>query len=257
MTITSTRTDVCSISLARTSTGRVRVTSRGRPFRAITLSTDAWGARVALVPDRALLLAGDAIDVAVVVADGLTLHLQETSGTVAYDMRGGSASWSFCAHVGADARLVLDALPWVSASGSRVVRSLSVSLEATAVLLARETLILGRSGEAPGWLNSHTTVTRAGRPVLVEELRTTNLAPYRVLDSVLAVGRHHIGQVEQVAPLRLEAGDLLWRRLGREAHETAAVLEPLWAVLIQASMEARSTSPVSRGTDSLDGSTKR
>lgn len=247
MTITSTRTDVCSISLARTSTGRVRVTSRGQPFRAITLSTNAWGARVALVPDRALLLAGDAIEVVVAVADGLTLHLQETTGTVAYDMRGGSASWSFDAHVGVDARLVLDALPWVSASGSRVVRSLSVILEATAVLYARETLILGRSGEPPGWLNSHTTVTREGRPVLVDELRTTNLAPYRVLDSILAVGRRHIGQIEEAAALRLETGDLLWRRLGREAHETAAVLEPLWAAIVQTSMEGRSPSPVSPG----------
>ena len=48
-------------------------------------------------PTRALLLAGDAVEVQCHVADGLTLHLQETSGTVAYDMRGGSASWSFAA----------------------------------------------------------------------------------------------------------------------------------------------------------------
>lgn len=230
MATTSTLTDACSISLARTSSGRPRVSSGGGPLRVVTLSSDACGARVALVPDRALLLAGDAVEVRVRVDDGLHLHVQETSGTVAYDMRGGSATWSVDARVGAGARLVLDSLPWVSAHGSRVVRSLSVDLGAGATLLARETLVLGRSGEAPGSLVSHTTLTREGRPVLVEELRAEHLAPYRVLDSVLAVGQA-CASPGLPAPLVLETGDRIWRRLGHEAHETAAVLDPVWAAV--------------------------
>ena len=256
MTITPTRTDVCSISVARTPTGRVRVSSGGGPLRVITLSLHEHGARVALVPDRALLLAGDSVDVAVVVADGLTLHLQETSGTVAYDMRGDSASWSFTASVGAEARLVLDALPWVSARGSRVVRSTSVTLGAAATLLARETLVLGRSGEAPGSLESRTTVTRGDRPVLVEHLRSEHLAPYRILDSVLEIGPGP--DVAGPAPLRLETGDRLWRRLGHEAHQTATVLDPVWTELAHAPAAARSPITASRSPAvSLSGSTNR
>ena len=231
MTATLTRTDVCSVSLTRTEGGRVRVTSGGGHFRAITLGVDERGARVALVPTRALLLAGDAIGVQCHVADGLTLRLQETSGTVAYDMRGGSASWSFAAHVGDGATLVLDALPWVSAAGSTVTRSVSVDLAATATLLARETLVLGRSNEVPGDLVSRTTITREGRPVVVEELRAEHLAPHRILDSVLAIGDDRGLPVGGPSPLRLETGDLLWRRLGREAHETAAALDPVWSAL--------------------------
>ena len=259
MTTTPTCTDTCTVSLARTPAGRVRVTSGGGPFRAITLAVDDQGARVALVPDRALLLAGDSVEVSVVVADGLALHLQETSGTVAYAMRGGSASWSFDAVVGADARLVLDALPWVSASGSRVARNLSVNLGSAATLLARETLVLGRSGEGPGSLVSHTTVTRGSRPVLVEELCSANQAPYRILDSVLAVGHRDERHVEPPAPFLLETGDRLWRRLGHEAHETAAVLDPVWAVMAQASeVPPAAAALASRSVAlSLAGSTKR
>lgn len=230
MATTSTLTDACSISLGRTPSGRPRVSSGGGPLRVVTLSADQHGARVALVPTRALLLAGDAVEVRVRVADGLRLHVQETSGTVAYDMRGGSATWSVDAEVGAGGCLVLDSLPWVSAHGSRVVRSLSVDLGAGATLLARETLVLGRSGEAPGSLVSGTVVTRELRPVLVEELRSEHLAPHRVLDSVLAVGSG-VGVAGSPAPLVLETGDRIWRRLGHEAHETAAVLDPVWAAV--------------------------
>ena len=231
MTTTPTRTDTCSVSLARTAGGRVRVTGDGGPFRVMSLGVDDRRARVALVPTRALLLAGDVVEVQCHVADGLTLHLQETSGTVAYDMRGGSASWSFAAQVGEGARLVLDSLPWVSAAGSGVTRSMSVSLSSAATLLARETLVLGRSKEAPGDLVSRTTITREGRPVVVEELRSLHLAPHRILDSVLALGDERHLPEGGPSPLRLETGDRLWRRLGREAHETAAVLDPVWTAL--------------------------
>lgn len=235
MTTTSTRTDACSFAVAATADARVRVTASGGPFRVVTLSVGEGVARVALVPTRALLLAGDAVEVECEVGDGLTLHVQETSGTVAYDMRGGSASWSFTARVGVGSRLVLDTLPWVSSGGSHVARSTTVSLDAAATLLARETLVLGRSGEQPGALASRTTITRGARPLLVEELHSEHLAPHRVLDSVLAVGAGDGPPAGGPPPFRLETGDRLWRRLGREAHETAAVLDPVWTALRRAS----------------------
>lgn len=229
MTITPTRTDVCSISLARTAGGRVRVTSGGGPFRVITLAVGAESARVALVPDRALLLAGDSVAMSISVAPGLSLHVVETSGTVAYDMRGSSATWSVSAAVGVSGGLVLEALPWVSASGSRVLRTLDLDLAEAATLLARETLVLGRSGEGPGSLTARTTITREGRPVLVEELCSAHVAPYRIVDSVLAIG---VPTPVDSRPLVLETGDRLWRRLGRQAHETAADLDPVWAAMV-------------------------
>lgn len=229
MTITPTRTDVCSISLARTAGGRVRVTSSGGPFRVITLAVGAESARVALVPDRALLLAGDSVAMSISVATGLSLHVVETSGTVAYDMRGASATWAVSAVVGAAGGLVLEALPWVSASGSRVLRTQDIDLAEAATLLARETLVLGRSGEGPGSLTARTTITREGRPVMVEELCSAHVAPYRIVDSVLAIG--HPGPVER-RPFVLDSGDRLWRRLGSEAHATAADLDPVWAALV-------------------------
>ncbi|PVG84460.1 urease accessory protein [Nocardioides gansuensis] len=229
MTTTPSRTstDTTVVSLHRTTGGRVRVTSGGGAFRCLTLGVSPSGARVALVPDRALLLTGDSVAFRVSVDAGLTLHLQETSGTVAYDMRGGCASWSLSASVGPGAGLVLDALPWVSAAGSRVARTTDVALLGDATLLARETLVVGRSGEPAGDLVARTSVTRDGRPVLVEELRSAHLAPYRVLDSVLAIG------LDGPHPdaMRLETGDALWRRLGRETHETAASLGPIWSRL--------------------------
>lgn len=229
MTITPTRTDVCSISLARTAGGRARVTSGGGPFRVITLAAGIDSARVALVPDRALLLAGDSVAMSINVAPGLSLQVIETSGTVAYDMRGGSASWACSASVGVGAGLVLDSLPWVSAFGSRVSRSLDVDLADAATLLARETLVLGRSGEDPGSLRASSSITRDGRPLMVEELCSDHVAPYRILDSVLAIG--HLAPVE-TRPFVLDSGDRLWRRLGSEAHEAAADLDPVWAALV-------------------------
>ena len=242
MATTPTRTDTCVLAVTGTADSRVRVTSRGGPFRVVTLATGrgvgGGVARVALVPTRALLLAGDAVEVDCEVGDGLTLQVQETSGTVAYDMRGGSASWSFAARVGVGSRLVLDTLPWVSSEGSQVTRSTTVDLGASATLLARETLVLGRSGERPGALESRTTITRGGRPLLVEELRSDHLAPQRVLDSVLAVGTCREPPAGSPSPLRLETGDRLWRRLGREAHATAAALDPVWTALHRAAQSS-------------------
>ena len=120
-------------------------------------------ARVALVPTRALLLAGDAVEVECEVGDGLALHVQETSGTVAYDMRGGSASWSFTARVGVGSRLVLDSLPGCRRAARTSPGRRRSTWTRAATLLARETLVLGRSGERPGALASRTTITREAR----------------------------------------------------------------------------------------------
>ncbi len=230
-----TRTETGTTRLVVGATGgRCRFTSEGGPFRAVLQATDGTSARVALVPDRALLLAGDRVRLEVTVAAGTHLHLVETSGTVAYDMRGGDASWDVAVEVGAGGSFVHETLPWVSAAGSDVRRSTELVLAEGAGALVRETLVLGRHGEAPGRLTSRTVVRRGGREVLVEELDARDLAPARVLDGVLWVGAAGVGQeVAEVSEpgvtrLETETGEVLHRALATEAHLAAAGVDRVW-----------------------------
>jgi urease accessory protein len=76
---------------------RVRSETSGDPrrpcLRPMLLDSGEGFARVCLVPDGALLLAGDAIQLEVTLGPGVRLELVEPTGTVAYDMRGGQAAW--------------------------------------------------------------------------------------------------------------------------------------------------------------------
>jgi urease accessory protein len=187
-------------------------------LRPMTIACDATSARIALVPEGALLLAGDHVSLSVSVGAGAHLEIVETSGTVAYDMRGGSASWSLEVHVGAGGSLVWQGLPFVASAGSDVRRSTRVTLEEGARLLMRDTLVLGRTGELPGWVHARTDVFQEG-PVLVEDLDAAVLN-HRVLDTILAIGH------EAPGGMTLESGGRLWRALSDEAHSTG--LNGVW-----------------------------
>lgn len=207
---------------------------------------------MALVPDRALLLAGDHVALEVRVDPGLHLTLVETAGTVAYDMRGGRASWSTALRIGAGATVVHETLPWVSAAGSDVTRTLDVDMAPGGRALLRETLVLGRHGEEPGRLRTLSHVRREGVDVLVEETDSVDLAPYRVLDQVAAFGEFHPASVSPAVPpyvradaiathlppgapgvtcLELASGDTIWRRLDAQAHVAAAGLDRIFCEL--------------------------
>ena len=56
--------------------------------RPMVLHHDATTARISLVPEGALLLAGDAVELDVTVDAGARLDVVEPGGTVAFDMRG-------------------------------------------------------------------------------------------------------------------------------------------------------------------------
>jgi len=172
------------------------------------------GTRVALVPEQAVLLAGDHVEVAVRVGSGRTLEIVEPGGTVAYAMRGSSARWDVTVEVEDGGALVWHGEPFVAAEGSDVRRHLSVDLAGSARVVLRETLVLGRSGEAPGALRSRTDVHRDGVPVLVEELDASlGLGPHRVVDQVLCLGSGCAGE-----GLVLASGDRLHRWLGGSTH---------------------------------------
>ncbi len=107
-----------------------------------------------------------------------------------------------------------------------VDRDTRVCLGRGASLLLRETLVLGRSGEHAGRLETRTRVVGPSGPVLVEDLslgptaqRPGVLGPARVLDSVLCWGDRWRGEVPEHR-FDLEGGGVLWRSLGSELHTT-------------------------------------
>ncbi len=217
--------------------GRVRVRSstRGDParpcLRPMLLDSGPRHARVALVPDGALLLAGDAVRLDVVVGPGVSLHLVEPAGTVAFDMRGDQASWDVRITLGAGATLLWAGEPFVLAGGSRVRRSTTVHLDAGARLALREVLVLGRHQERGGLLEQHWSAYGPdGGPLLVEELlldetahRPGILGGHRALGSVVALGMTVPDDVCPEARLDLEGGGSVWRGLAHEAHRAVRV----------------------------------
>lgn len=242
----STRTPTEAGSRTRVAVGvdgdRVRVRSdgtgaAGHPLlRPVLLSSDARRARVSLVPEGALLLAGDRIRLELDVSDDAVLEVVEPGGTVAYDMRGGSAAWEVSVSLGPRATLVWHGEPFVLSAGAEVVRTTSVRLSPGARLLLRETLVLGRHGETAGRLRQRTDVVAAdGGPLLVEELDLDPasaprlLGGRRALGSVLAVG---VPEPPGPESLVLTDGSFLERRLGEQAHAVQA--EERWRSLVRA-----------------------
>ena len=201
---------------------RTDVEVRSSHLRAFTLSSYDGLARVALVPEQAVLLAGDRVGVTIRVGTGRSLEIVEPGGTVAYAMRGSAASWDVTVEVEDGGCLLWDGQPFVVAKGADVSRSLSVSLATAARVVLRETLVLGRSGEGPGRLLTRTEVHRDGVPVLVEELDSrTGLGRHRVLDQVLEMGFETVADRPPQPPtatMALETGDRLHRWLGAETH---------------------------------------
>jgi urease accessory protein len=118
--------------------------------------------------------------------------------------------------------------PFVVAEGADVLRHLSVELGATSRVVLRETLVLGRSGEAPGRLVARTDVHRDGAPVLVEELDAAlGLGSHRVLDQVLELrGLETVAERPPRPPaaMVLESGDRLHRWLGAATHASPVSL---------------------------------
>jgi urease accessory protein len=223
---------------------RVHVGSSGVDGRGhLTARILAFGpasARVALVADGALLLADDLIEVDVSVGHDAALDLIEPSGTVAYNMRGGSARWRVQIHLAERARLRWHGQPFIIAQGADVSREVQVNLEADATAILRETLILGRSGECGGSLTQQTTVSHQGHPLLVEELvldarrpRIATIGLSRVVDTVSILGRRAANTSAVIGDgahrFELEGPGTLIRSLSEQAH--ARCLDPTWRVI--------------------------
>lgn len=209
--------------------GRVRVDSDcvGAPvLRPMLLSSGNRQARVFLVSDGAMLLAGDRIELTIDVGPGVHLEIGEAAGLVAYAMRGGTAWFDAEVVVREDARLTWHGEPFVVAEGADVRRTLAIGLEPAARLALRDSVLLGRHQEGLGSLDHHLTVTEAGgRPVLVEHLALGRhsaswgaMGEHRAVGSVLALGFDVPRDLCTDHRYDLERGGTLWRDLARQGH---------------------------------------
>lgn len=203
------------------------------------LSSTATTARVCLVPEGALLLGGDAVEIRVEVGAGATMELVEPTGTVAYDGRGREAWWDVDIVVGPSATLVWGGEPFVVAAGAAVGRRTRVQLGTGGRAALRETLVFGRHGEPGGRLSQRLDVVDStGSPVVVEELVLDECTGFgvighrRVVASVLALGLYLPGSVLPEHRYDAERNGTWWRRLGDEVHRT--VPDEAWAAASEA-----------------------
>jgi len=198
-------------------------------LRPIITGHDERSATVSLVPEGALLLAGDGIELDVTVDSGVHLTLLEPGGTVAFNMRGGNARWDVRIEVADDAGLTWAGQPFVVAQGAEVERRTRIRAHRDARLALREVLVLGRHGERPGAIRQNTVVADdRGLPLLVEDLPLNEdsvaglLGGNRAVVSVLSLGAAAVSG--PTGPDRYDLhreGAVLWRRLGAQAHEAA------------------------------------
>jgi urease accessory protein len=204
-------------------------------IRPMLMSSDPAGAKVSLMPEGALLLAGDAIAIDVVVGPGAHLELVEPAGTVAYAMDGGRASWDVTIELGPAATLVWAGEPFVVAEGASVDRSTTIRLGAAAAMAWREMVVLGRHSERPGWLRQELSVVgHNNAAMLAEDLELGPasgrllLGGARALGTVLVLGRRLPPGVEQRSGTRLdlEGDGTLVRHLCTDAHQ--ATMADVW-----------------------------
>jgi len=177
--------------------GRARLNLVAGPISPRVISCTATGARVALVATTALLLGGDHVQIDIDVGPGAWLEIVEIAGTVAYDADGLASSWTVRARVAEGGALIWAAEPFVVAGGANTLRSTVIDLGTDAVAYLRETVVLGRTGEAGAAVRSRLHVTQVALPVLVEDMDLRDggtrslpgiLGTARVIDTVALFG---------------------------------------------------------------------
>lgn len=219
---------------------RIRVRSdgpRGRGHLGVrVLEVGPAHVRVALLAEGALLVAGDDVSVGMRVGTSVRLEVVEPAGTVAFDMRGGSARSAVSVDVADGGELVWRAEPFVVATGAVVDRDVVVRLNGTATAALRETLVLGRVRECGGVVRQRLRADHEGRPLLAEDLHIDGARPgvgvlgtHRVVDSVTVLGRRaaRIPTPECATRLELDGPGTVLRYLGDDTHTSP--LEAVWA----------------------------
>ncbi|OKK17778.1 hypothetical protein AMK16_22765 [Streptomyces sp. CB00455] len=158
-------------------------------------------AGVMLIGAMSAPLGGDHLTVEATTGPGAHLALASAAATLALPGRGGEPARY-------DVRLTLEdgasvrwqPEPLVSVRGSDLRVRTRAELGPAARLLLREEQVLGRCGEDPGLLRSRLTVTRAGRPLLDQELTCGPGAPGGWDGPAGLAGHRALGQLLVVDP---------------------------------------------------------
>jgi urease accessory protein len=156
---------------------------------------------VRLVNSAATPLGGDDVTLTVHVGPCAALTLTGIAATVALPGPHGAPSRTTVRlHLAERATVVYLPEPTVITARANHHAALHADLAANACLRAREILVLGRAGELPGRLTTTTATTRAGHPVLRQQLTigdpeldasVAHLAGKRVLATELRVDDSH------------------------------------------------------------------
>lgn len=201
----------------------VRLTTAQLAPRLISRSSRT--ARVALVAAGALLLPGDQVVIRIRVGAGSLLQLEDIGGTVAYGGRSERARWTVDIELEEGAALVWASKPLIVSDGAEVVRTMRARIADSAVLLLRETTVLGRSGERGGTIRSRTLVDRGRHPLLAEGLHASGAAPqpgvlggHSVFDAVALAGARP--RSHTAGTMMLEGPGAVARHLGRHTHDS-------------------------------------
>jgi len=189
--------------------------------------------RAAFVPTQAGPLAGDRDSARIVVGEGAALVIEPVAATLV--LPGAARTLlrlDITVHAGG--RLVLDEGALIVSAGAEVQRRCTIELEAGAVAAVRETVVLGRDGEAPGALDNALRVTLGGRPLLHDGLRViagtgtdhVALAPgHRVVASACLLGMR---PPEAHDGFDLEGPGALLRATARDAASADLALTATW-----------------------------
>ncbi|MGW0897649.1 urease accessory protein UreD [Streptomyces goshikiensis] len=194
-------------------TARIRATADGRGGTALPLlagegplalrRTRGEGAEagVMLVGAMSAPLGGDHLAVEADVGAGARLALATAAATLALPGRGGEpARYDVRLTLEEDAALRWLPEPLVSVRGSDLRVRTRADLAPGSRLLLREEQVLGRAGESGGLLRSRLTVTRAGRPLLDQELACGPGAPAGWDGPAGLAGHRSLGQLLVVDP---------------------------------------------------------
>jgi urease accessory protein len=179
-------------------------------------------ARVALVQSRASILSGDDVELSVRVGEEATLELVELGATLVHDVRDGEpARIAVDLAVEPGGRLTWLGLPLIVAAGADVSRAVSAHVAVGGRLLLGETVVLGRVGQCCGALRARTRISCGGRPMLDEELDTSDIATLSspvVAGSARAIGSLILAGVRDDDPpagaMGMHGAATVWRSTG-------------------------------------------
>jgi urease accessory protein len=181
--------------------------------------------RAVLVPTQAGPLDGDHDLIRLHVGPGATLVMEPIAATLALP---GRSRLELHATVEAGGRLLLDEPPLIVAEGAHVTRRVRLELAGDAIAAVRDVVVLGRSGEGPGRLDSELRATLAGRPLLHDAIRIQGgdefvaLAPgHRVAGTIALLGIRDEPELAGPGALR--------RATGPDVPSVEAALERVWA----------------------------